>query len=100
MSLISQTVIAEKQGECEVCDKTDVHITKHYGNMWFCDDCWDKEQALQVESKSKADARVETYRASVETSRAIDSQVQVRTDLFNAATESIVNLKTMIDNNA
>lgn len=92
----------EKTGECEVCDKTEVHITRHYGNMWFCDECWVKEQELtKNNSTPEAQAqRVETYKMSVQTSRELDNAVQVRTDLFNAATESIVNLKKMIDENA
>lgn len=95
--LTPNTVIPEKTGECEVCPNTNTHITKHYGNIWFCDTCWEKE--IKHQSPEMQQARVEAYRASVESSRAIDAKVEVRTDLFNAATESILNLKKMIDEN-
>lgn len=95
-----------KIGECEACEKTEVKITCHYGNMWFCDDCWEKEQAATKEhmSPENQQKRVDAYRSSVEsrvleTSRAIDATIQVRTDLFNAATTAIIDLKKAIDEN-
>lgn len=99
----------KKIGECEVCPKTDVEISLHYGNMWFCDECWTKEQAftkdhMSAENQQKrvdeANAKqIALHEVAVQTSRAVDSSIQVRTDLFNAATESIVNLKKEIDAN-
>lgn len=88
-----------KQGECEVCDKTDVSLTRHYGNMWFCDDCWSKEQAIQKEHQSPENQqkRVDAYRASVQTSRELDNKLELRTDLFNAATTAIIDLKKLVD---
>jgi len=99
--LTPQTVTVDKTGECEVCDNKDCHVTKHYGNMWFCDDCWLKEQDLQKvnQSPENQQARVDAYRASVQTSRELDNKIEVRTDLFNAATTAIVELKAMIDAN-
>lgn len=97
---------AGKIGECEVCDKTDVKITCHYGNMWFCDECWTKEDAATKEHQSPENQqkRVDAYRSSVEskvveTARAIDSTISVRTDLFNAATVEILDVKKAIDEN-
>jgi|SRR5215510_2195500 len=97
---------AKKIGECEVCDKTDVEISCHYGNMWFCDECWAKEDKATKEHQSPEaqQQRVDAYRQSVEsrvveTSRAIDSTIQVRTDLFNAATVEIIDIKKAIDEN-
>jgi hypothetical protein len=95
---LTNSIVPTKQGDCEVCPKTDIAITKHYGNIWFCEECWDKETKHQ--SPEMQQSRVETYRASVEASRLADAKIEVRTDLFNAATESIVNLKKMIDENA
>lgn len=99
----------KKFGECEVCDKTDVIISLHYGNMWFCKECWEKEvkhtethmspesQAARVnESNAK---QIALHEVAVQTSRAVDNSIQVRTDLFNAATVSIINLKSEIDAN-
>ncbi len=92
-----------KIGNCEVCEKTDVEIHCHYGNMWFCDDCWKLEvEATKVNTSIPAQsARVEESRnlqnAALEASRAIDANIQIRTDLFNAATTSIMDLKKTID---
>lgn len=97
---------ASKVGECEVCDKKDVKITVHYGNMWFCDECWETEQKVSKEhmSPEHQQKRVDAYRSSVEsrvieTSRTIDSSIVVRTDLFNAATTAIMDIKKSIDEN-
>ena len=94
-----------KKGECEVCDKKDVTITCHYGNMWFCDECWATEEASQASiTAEQKQVRVEKFNESVESkvidaSRVIDNSIQVRTDLFNAATTAIVDLKKAIDEN-
>ncbi len=94
-----------KKGECEVCDKVDVNITCHYGNMWFCDDCWAAESVASAQlSQEQKDTRVAAYASSpeakvIDASRLIDNSVQVRTDLFNAATTAIVDLKKSIDEN-
>ena len=94
-----------KKGECEVCDKKDVTITCHYGNMWFCDECWATELASQASiTAEQKQVRVEKFNESVESkvidaSRVIDSSIQVRTDLFNAATTAIVDMKKAIDEN-
>src|SRR5678815_674951 len=98
--------MTSKIGNCEVCEKTDVEITVHYGNMWFCDDCWKLEQeAVKVNQAPAAQlARVEEshnlQNAALEASRAIDANIQIRTDLFNAATVSIMDLKKTIDEDA
>lgn len=96
----------KKIGECEACEKTDVEITVHYGNMWFCDECWEKEQAATKEhmSPENQQKRVDAYRNSVESrvldaSKAIDNSIAVRTDLFNAATVAIIDMKKAIDEN-
>lgn len=96
----------KKIGECEVCDKKDVEITCHYGNMWFCEECWTKEETATKEhmSPENQQKRVDAYRSSVEsrvveTSRQLDASIVVRTDLFNAATVAIVDLKKAIDEN-
>lgn len=89
-----------KIGKCEVCDAIDTKIWCVYGNMWFCDSCLEKEKESQKELESGADNRVEEVnkvnRAITEAQK-LDSTIQVRTDLFNAATVSIVELKAQID---
>lgn len=99
----------KKYGECEVCDAKDVIISLHYGNMWFCNECWEKEikhtethmspasQELRVqESNAK---QIALHEVAIQASRAVDNSIQVRTDLFNAATVSILDLKKTIDEN-
>lgn len=97
---------SKKIGECEVCDKKDVEITCHYGNMWFCADCWDTEQRVSAEhmSPENQQKRVDAYKSSVESrvieqSKQIDASIVVRTDLFNAATVAIMDIKKSIDEN-
>lgn len=90
-------------GECEVCDKkhteeNPVKITVHYGNMWFCDECWVKEQSATAEIKANQQTTQVVTNALQQAAR-VDNTVQVRTDLFNAETVSIINLKAEIDNN-
>lgn len=93
-----------KKGECEVCDKKDVELTLHYGNMWFCSSCWEREeqataihQAPEVQ-QARVDALNEKNNLIIK-AREIDNSIQVRTDLFNAATVAIVDLKKEIDAN-
>lgn len=98
----------KKIGECECCPKTDIEISVHYGNLWMCDDCWNKELALQaeankpenVESRVLATKVVNTptpIDSTLVKTREIDSSIQIRTDLFNAATVAIMDIKKSID---
>jgi hypothetical protein len=90
-------------GECECCDashteENPVRITLHYGNMWFCDSCWEKESVATAELKA-GNAVKEVVTNALQVAAHVDNTVQVRTDLFNAQTVSIINLKAEIDNN-
>lgn len=105
-----------KLGKCEVCDTTEfktlesgeikeigIIISCHYGNMWFCDDCWKKESEAKTElmKPENQQKRIETMEenrinSALNTARQIDESITVRTDLFNAATVSIVELKQSI----
>jgi DNA integrity scanning protein DisA with diadenylate cyclase activity len=93
-----------KTGNCEICDSVGVSIALHYGNIWFCDSCWTKEEKSTLEntSPSAVAARLDTIKDNslnsiVKESNLIDSTIQVRTDLFNAATVAIMDLKKSID---
>ena len=111
-----------KIGTCEVCDNPDLSITVHYGNMWFCDDCWDKEQkstAVHMSpeaQQARVDAANQFYNERsaamkvgsnntaaipinevLQASRKTDASIQVRTDIFNASTVAIIELKKAID---
>lgn len=93
--------INRKIGNCEVCKNTEVPISLHYGNMWFCDGCWGKEELSTKENQSpvKQQERVDNLllNQAVKQSRQIDESVQISTDLFNAETVAIVELKKAID---
>jgi len=96
-------VAQTKIGDCEVCEKKDIEISCHYGNMWFCSECWDIEEAavkantaIPAQEARVANSR-ETMVATIDRSREIDNGIQIRTDLFNAATTSIIELKKAID---
>jgi hypothetical protein len=111
--------------DCEICDEIKPCLV-HYGNMWTCDECWAKEQESTTKhmSPEAQQARVDAgeiyykerdaYLKGLHTgnpieaaipinsvlreSAMIDNSIQVRTDLFNAATKAIIELKEAIDN--
>ena|SRR6516162_1107880 len=92
------------EATCECCpNKGPVEI--RYGNMLMCDACWNKEQSLKAANNTPEKQQERVTRsniltsAAIEASRAIDNAVQVRSDLFNAATVSINELKQLIDAN-
>lgn len=99
---------------CAVCKKDSVAHTDHatcdacpnvgpvelrYGTMLLCADCWAKEQALQLANNTptKQAERVDTLNAAIKASREQDASIQVNTDIFNAATVAIQELKQSID---
>lgn len=85
---------------CETCPNIGP-VEVRYGNMLMCADCWQKEQNLTKENMTpeKQSARIAEMNHKLETSRSIDASITVRSDLFNAATMSIVELKKTVDNN-
>jgi hypothetical protein len=88
-----------KAGDCESCDKVSVSIRKlHSKNIWFCDECYEKEIQAQIDMVN-SNPIIEQNRLNIalNTARQIDESINVRTDLFNAATLSIVELKQIID---
>lgn len=89
-----------KIGDCESCNKTNIPIRPlHSKAMWFCDECYNIEIDAQV-NKVKADIAKRTdnpVNTIIAQTRSLDASIQVRTDLFNAATTSIVTLKAAID---
>jgi hypothetical protein len=80
------------KAECEFCPYVGV-VTTNSKNELVCPDC----KAKELLSESQAPAQVKT---SVQMAREIDANVRVRTDVFNAATVSIVELKKTIDDDA
>ena len=98
-----------KIGTCEVCEKADIPVELHYGNMWFCPECWRREvestkthQSPEAQ-QARVDALIQSQRNPItdalRTSKEVDATIQVRTDLFNAATVAIIDIKKSIDEN-
>ena len=87
--------------ECECCPNkvAERSIKVFGGNMKMCLSCFNKEIEAQKELQKPENqqARVDSMNNALSRAREIDNAVSVRTDLFNAATVSIVELKTLID---
>lgn len=101
-------------GKCDICE-IEQKVMAKYGNMLFCESCWFHEEEAtkelmkpenQVSRIQEMNQRIEEQRSKeigtiginevLRTSRQIDSSIQIRTDLFNAATVSIIELKKSI----
>jgi len=93
---------------CEIggpdCQET--NDLRTYGGMIVCGNCYAIEMGL-LKTNATPEAQAERVEISnnkmaiaLEASRAVDNAIQVRTDLFNAATTSIIELKATIDANA
>ena len=89
-------------GPCECCPNDKGPFVK-FMTMIMCMDCYNKEKALQAANNHPVTQqnRVNEYRElsniTVAISRETDAALQVRTDLFNASTTSILELKKLID---
>lgn len=91
-------IVKSKIGDCETCEKTELEIKCWFSNMYQCDECHAKDVAHN--SPEAQAARGEVYKAEqkvLDEARAIDASIVVKTDLFNAATIAIVDLKKSID---
>ena len=86
--------------ECDCCPNKGI-VEIRYGNMLMCADCWKREQDTHAETMKPENqqARVDAMNKAIESSRKLDASVEVRSDLFNAATVSIIDLKKLIDEN-
>jgi len=87
-----------KVGDCEACDTKQVRIRPlHNKNMFFCDSCYEAEIQAQVDSVKTRLTESNPVNSAISEAAKLDSSIQVRTDLFNAATAAIVELKKSID---
>lgn len=82
---------------CEVCT-ADCSVEVRYGTMLMCPSCAEKEDKAQAEANKPENiaARLNNVIAKA---REIDDSIEVRTDLFNAHTVAILDLKKAIDDN-
>jgi len=79
---------------CECCSNSG--ICDLYIDILMCQDCLEKENSHKRQEPERAVA-VMNINSIIDNARRIDQTVQVRTDLFNAATVAIVDLKKAID---
>lgn len=89
-----------KEVECECCpNRVAERAIKTYADMKMCPSCHATELRLQAENNTpeKQQERVDSLHEALDRSRALDNAIAVRTDLFNAATVAIVDLKTIIE---
>lgn len=90
--------VTRKTGDCESCERKDTVVRLfHAKNQWFCDSCAEIEIQRQVDSVRQRQMELTPVESAVIESSKLDSTIQVRTDLFNAATKAIVDLKAAID---
>lgn len=94
---------------CDICGAEGISVELKYGNMLMCQPCIIKEDQLYKESQKPENiaARIESATAEIKQaasindvlrdSRLTDDGIAVRTDIFNAATVAIVDLKKSID---
>ena len=85
---------------CECCPNIGP-VEIRYGNMLMCDSCWEHENELKKQNSTPVmqQARVDAMNKAMEASRQIDASVSIRSDLFNAATTSIIEMKQLVDAN-
>lgn len=92
------------QIRCCVCD-TDKGIEIHDAQPW-CKSCWETEEQAQKDIQDTADERVAKVNArakeindlhTLEKQLAVDTTIKVTSDVFNAKTVAIVELKNAID---
>lgn len=86
---------------CVVCKERNTN-TIRYGNQPTCDSCFELEQKLQADNMTpeKQQERIDevnSFNLALQKAREIDNGIQVRSDLFNAATVAIIDLKKSID---
>lgn len=80
----------EAPQECESCNETEG--LRYRFNLWLCEKCMQNEIKARLESGD-----IKSIQAEVQQSIArVDTQINVRTDIFNATVQSIEELKNEI----
>lgn len=77
-------------GECEVCDKPNMEVFKTKGNINMCAECKADDDKIVLQSKS--------VNAIMDDVAKVDTSIQVKQDIFNAATVPAISVKAAIDN--
>lgn len=97
--------IQKKEHLCESCKK---NVETKFSNkywMWVCETCLADTDSMNIvhmsleqQDKRVAEGREFYKNRELERIKTVDQQVQLRTDIFNAETVAIVEIKTIIDN--
>jgi len=94
---------------CAICRTAPANSIR-YGNLPYCNPCWDKEVELQAanntpEKIAERKAAQPAIKSTpvldnevVKMSQQIDATIQIRSDVFNAKTTAILDVKAAIDN--
>lgn len=92
------STVTRKTGDCESCEHKDTIVRMFHGkNQWLCDSCAEIEIQRQVDLVRKNQTKLNPVESAVNEANKLDSRIQVKTDLFNAATVAIQELKAAID---
>lgn len=78
--------------ECEACGST-TELEK-YSGMMLCISCIDKEKIAEREIEDTANDRLKII---LDEQERVDQSIELRTDLFNANTISIIEIQTAVD---
>lgn len=94
--------------ECEICDL--MALCYLHNNIWMCNTCWIKEQRAKIEAHNASQITPIVANSNpihaidpinvnsvLKEASTIDSQIQVKTDIFNAKTAAIKDIKDAID---
>lgn len=93
--------VTRKTGDCEGCEKPGTIVRLFHGkNQWLCDSCAEAEIQRQVDSVRARQMELTPVQTSLLEASKIDSTIQVKTDLFNAATVAINELKATIESDS
>jgi hypothetical protein len=93
---------------CGICRERNA-LSIRFGNTPYCEDCWNKESALQAANNTpeKVAERLAFAKANreptpiensaIKMAAAIDASVTISSDIFNLKTQDILTLKAEID---
>lgn len=84
-----------EEATCECCTNVGP-VELMYGNMLMCAACVEKERDLQKANASEGKQQ-ERMNVLIKHSREVDNTIQIKSDIFNAATVAIVEIKAAID---
>lgn len=96
----SPEVVTESKVEtCECCpNEVKLGDIKIFNKMKMCNSCYQQELSLTVKNyESSEHMSAANQESRVMESRKLDSNIQIRADIFNAQTVSIIELKALID---